>query len=367
MSSPVGVALEVAAAQATQAAAPAGEAVRTTAEVRLPLWGELALADPLFLVALLLVPLVMWLGRARRRHASGNVPVLLDDAPRSLAQRLGWLPGLMQGAALVLVLIALSRPLRGNVISNTHTEGVDIVLLVDKSSSMEARARANAPTRFDIVKEVVGDFAIRRMTDSEGASDNVCLISFALYPTLLCPFTLDVDAVRGILGELETEKRRELDATGYGIALAKAVDVLQESDSAERIVVLLTDGRENVEVIRPLEAAQLAAEHRVRVYTIYVGPKVIEQLSLLGPPRRTTVDTSELERVAELTEGRFFHAEGKEDLEEVYNAIENLERTERTEESYAEHYDLYPKFVAGALALYLLAWLSLGTWARRLP
>ena len=342
------------------------DAVQSSAEGRLDLWGGLSLADPYFLVLLPVALLAILRGRRHRRHVDARSS-LVTPLPRSAAQRLSFLVPLLQASALVLVVLALARPLRGNITLSRTSEGVDIVLLVDTSSSMEARAAAGQPTRFETVKEVVGEFAVRRMTDREGAADNVCLIGFALYPKLLCPFTLDVDAMTGVLGELDTEKRRELDATGIGIALAKAVDVLRSSTSQSRIVVLLTDGKENVEVIQPLEAAQLAAEEGIRVYTVFAGPKVIERPRFSGMVQRLEVDTTELERVAELTEGLFFHAEDKEDLEEVYAVIESLERTEREEKRSAEHFDLYPWLLLPGLGLYLLAGALAFTWLRRVP
>ncbi len=343
----------------------------STAVARLPLWGDLALADPWFLVLVPVGLLALWHGRRRARHAAARVPLvpLAEGEPlaRSLAQRLAWIVPVLQLAALVLASLALARPLRGNVELTSTTEGIDICLVIDRSSSMEFQERPGAPTRFSVVKEVVGDFAARRMTDREGAADNVAIVSFALYPQLLLPFTLDVDALGGVLEALETEKSRELDATGIGVALAKATSLLRESQAKSRIVVLLTDGLENVEAIQPIEAAQLAAEEGIKVYTIFAGPKVIVRRGLFGDRSEIPIDTRELERVAELTGARFYHAERKEDLAQVYAEIEGLERTEREESRFAENYDLYPTLLLPALLAYLLAVLSAATWARRLP
>lgn len=343
------------------------EEVKSTAEMRLPLWGELSLSDPVFLVLLPVALLAVALGRARRRYVAGRVPSLPRELPRSLVQRLEWLPPTLKTAALALTVFALARPLRGNVELSSHTEGIDIALLVDRSSSMDARQSRRDPTRFDIVKEVVADFARRRMTDRDGAADNIGLISFALYPELLCPFTLDVDALTGVFAELETEKHRELDATGIGVAIAKAVAVLRESEAKSRIVVLLTDGKENVHAIEPLDAARLAAEESIKIYTVFAGPRVEVRINMFGRRLETRIDTTELQTIATISGGRFYHAETKGDLEAVYAEIEQLERTEREELRYVEHFDLYPKLLLPALLLYLLAWVSGCTWMRRLP
>lgn len=346
------------------------EPVKSTAEGHFDLWGNLALSDPWFLLLLPVVLLALWRGRIARRYARARVSLVPSAATgglvRSWSQRLTWLPTLLNAVALLLTVLALARPLRGNVEFSTQTEGVDIALLVDRSSSMETRESPSSPPRFEIVKDVLADFAVRRMTDREGAADNIALIAFALYPELMCPFTLDVDALSGVFEHLETERRRELDATGIGVALAKAVAVLRESDAKSRIAVLLTDGLENVKEILPLEAAELAAEEEIRVYTVFVGPKLIRRQSIFGT-EEIAIDTTELEQIASVTKGKYFHAKTKAHLEAVYAEIERLERTERIETRYAEHFDLYAKFLLPALLLYVLAWFSHSTWARRLP
>src|SRR6185295_17546140 len=121
------------------------------------------------------------------------------------------------------------------------------------------------------VKEVVGDFARRRMTDSDNAADSVALITFARYPQLLCPFTLDEGAITGFLAGVERAKREEEDGTAIGVGLAKAVSILRESDARSRICVLLTDGENNIDDITPADATELAAEEGIKVYTIYAA------------------------------------------------------------------------------------------------
>jgi Ca-activated chloride channel homolog len=341
-------------------------AVRSAAEGSVELWGNLSLGDPWFL-ALLPLFLVFSLLRARgRRDVAGRVPVLPEERSLSLRQRFGWMPTVMHSSALVLVVVALSRPLEGDVETSTETEGVDIALVLDRSSSMEADDLEPDRTRLDVVKEVVARFAERRMTDREGASDNVALFTFARFPQQLCPFTLDVDAVRGFLGEVELVRHREEDGTGIGIALAKAVAVLRESDAKSRVIVLLTDGENNLPQISPTQAGEMAAEEGIRVYTIFAGRYV---RNALGQRMRSEqfIDTSELKKIAELTEGRFFRARDAESLEEVYAEIERLERTPREESRFVEHYDLYSGFLLAALSAWLLGWTSAFTWARRLP
>lgn len=340
-------------------------AVQSAAEEGLKLWGNISLADPWFLA---LLPLLLLYSLLRARSGggvAGRVPALPTQRVLSLRQRVSWLPSVLNCSAVVLVVVALARPLEGDVETSTETEGVDIALVLDRSSSMEADDLEPGRTRLDVVKEVVADFAERRMTDEEGASDNVALFSFARFPRQLCPFTLDVDAIRGFLGEVELVRHREEDGTGIGIALAKAVAVLRESEAESKVVVLLTDGEDNLPMITPSEAGEMAAEEGVRVYTVFAGRYVFDPFG-----RRISSEqlmNSDLKRIADLTDGRFFRARDREGLEAAYAEIEALEKTPLEEQRFVEHYDLYFNFLIWAFIAWVLGWASEFTWARRLP
>ena len=342
-------------------------AQRSAVETGWRVYGGYVFADPYFLVLLALVPVVLFLGRARRRYARVRVPSLPLHVTRSTRQRLSGLVPLTEALALLLAVVALARPLRGTERFVSTTEGVDIALLLDRSSSMMQRAARDQPRRFDVAKRVLGEFAERRMTDQEGAADSVALFGFARYTELLCPFTLDVESLLGVLDELEIETIKALDGTGIGLALGQAVRILSSSEAKSRVIVLLTDGAETVKLIPPLNAAKAAAEEGIRIYTIFSGPKTEMRMRLdLGGRRAVRVNVGDLPKIAELTGGRFFHAVDESELEDTYKAIEELERTERSSERYAEHYDLYPAWLRAALILYGLAFLSRQTWARRI-
>jgi Ca-activated chloride channel family protein len=328
-------------------AAPAADGGRTAAAARVQLWGDLALGDPWFLLLIPAALIALWYGRRRRARAVGVAPVLPAGAfRRSWRQRLGWLPAVLQATALVAAVVALARPLRGSVQRQIVSEGVDIALVIDRSGSMRFDDLERGRTRLDVVKDVVADFARRRMSDTEDAADNVALVTFARYPELLCPFTLDVDALMGFLDGVEIVRHQAEDGTGIGVALAKAVALLAESDARSKVVVLLTDGENNVTDIMPRQAGELAAEKRVKVYTIYAARNLFAYDPLGGyVPTSRELDTTELREIAELTGGEFFRARDREGLEGIYAKIEELERTPRREQSYEENFELYPEWL----------------------
>jgi Ca-activated chloride channel family protein len=346
-------------------ALPQLETLQSAASARLPLWGDYSVADPLVLLLVPIVLAVAALARARGR-AAGRVSVIAA-VPRTLRQRTAWVPGALQLAALLLAVFALARPLRSNVEHDVHSEGVDIALVVDRSGSMQFEDLEEGKSRLEVVKEVVGEFAARRMTDRESAADNVALITFARFPRLLCPFTLDVEALHGFLGNVRLVEREEEDGTAVGVGLAKAVSVLRDSDAKSRVCVLLTDGENNVEDITPAEATELAAEEGIRVYTIFAARYQFVRDPFQGlVATRQQADTSALEHMASATGGRFYRAADRDQLEDIYAEIERLERTPRTEQRFEETFDLYPWFVGPALLLAFLAELARAYPWRRL-
>jgi Ca-activated chloride channel family protein len=340
--------------------------LQSAASPGLTLYGDLSLADPWFLALVPLgVALAVW---TRRRRGAVAASVAPRDLPVSLRQRLAWTAPAFELAALAALALALARPLRANVLSERAAEGVDVVLAIDRSGSMQFEDLEPGRTRLEVVKDVVGEFAERRMTDEEGAADNCALLTFARYPDLLCPFTLDAEALRGFLDGVRLVQDETEDGTAIGVGLAKAVAVLRASDARSKVVVLLTDGENNVEDILPTEAAELAAASGVKVHTILAGRYVYVQ-DMLGRTfaQERELDSGELEAIAERTGGRFFRARDREGLREIYAEIERLERTPRHERRFVETFDLYPWVLALAIAAHALAWWTRATLARRVP
>lgn len=328
----------------------------TSLPLRLELFGDLALADPIFLLGLPLVVLLVWLGKRPSARPALRAPLPTARIPQSLRARFLFLPLTVQLLGLGCLVLALARPVRFDVLESARSEGVDIVLAVDRSGSMRIPDLEEGKTRLDVVREVVGDFARRRMTDQEGASDNVALLTFARYPELRCPFTLDIDALEGFLDDVRIVEFEAEDGTAIGAALAKSTALLEDSDAKSRVIVLLTDGENTVDDIPPAAGLAMALDAKVKVYTILAAKQIYGQ-DAFGRfvPTGRDPDSRFLEQVAEETGGAFYRVRDRKALEAVYDEIESLERTPREEQRRIETRDLYPDFLAAALILLTLA------------
>jgi Ca-activated chloride channel homolog len=321
----------------------------------------LTLLDPWFLAALPVVWLLFLWRMARPRAALPTASVaVMAGLPRTLRTRLRTLPLILWVLALSALAVALSRPVTRDVMS-LRERGVDIVLLVDVSSSMRATDMndENTKTRVAAAREKALQFAKARTHDRVG------LVTFARFPELRCPLTLDQEALAEFLRKIDAVRpQSEEDGTGIGIALAKAVELLQGSDAKARVVVLLSDGEETIGTIMPDEAAKLAKDANVRVHTIGIGkPRMIQ--TFLGT-QMIPVDFSALEGIAKTTGGRFFAAADADELAQVYKVIDEMEKVELEDPRYRTvdwfHYPL-----VAAVALLLLAMVMELGWIRGLP
>lgn len=286
-----------------------------------------SLLDPWFLG---LVPLV-WLGwawrlrRPRAAVASASVS-FFDGLPRSLRARLVWLPSALQALALTALAVALARPVTREVLP-LREEGVDILLVLDISSSMGTPDMDDDKPvrRIEAARDKALEFARGRPTDRVG------LMTYAMFPELRCPLTLDKQALAAFLRSIDTvPERSEENATAVGVALGQAVRFLETSAATSKVVVLLTDGQNNIAEVMPLDAAKLAADAGVRVHTIGLGKGTPDPFFR----RMIPVDFSELEEVAKIGGGEFFAATDADKLAEVYAAIDELEKVEVEDPRY---------------------------------
>jgi Ca-activated chloride channel family protein len=320
----------------------------------------LSFTHPWALLGLLAAALAAWLLLRRRRHLP---PLKLPSStearglPRSLWARLWWLPGALLVAALVLTSIGLSGPrLRGVRRADMAVEGIDIVVAFDLSTSMLA-ADFRPKDRITVAKEVLKNFIQSRQNDRIG------LVVFAGEAYTQCPLTLDYKVLEELLEQVRTGVI--VDGTAIGNALATAVNRLRESQAKSRVVILITDGDNNQGNISPLQAAHIAKDLGIKVYTILIGKggrvPYPTGTDLFGrpiyEPVEIDVNPELLQQIAAVTGGAYYPATDKASLENGLRAVlDNLEKSKIYEASGAAHYDeWYARFFIPAALFGLLS------------
>jgi len=249
--------------------------------------------------------------------------------------------------ALAAFVVAFSRPQTGITSETITTEGIDIILAIDVSSSMLAEDLE--PNRLEAAKAVAAEFVEGRRNDRIG------LVVFAAEAFTQVPLTLDYSVVTDLLAQMEVGMIE--DGTAVGMGLATAIKRLQASDAESRVVVLLTDGRNNTGEIGPVTAGQMAQALGVRVYTIGAGSRGLARVPVGGgryAQVQVDIDEVSLQEVAETTGGRYFRATDREGLSQVYEEIDALERTEIDVENFTTYGELFHYPLAAGLLLLLI-------------
>jgi Ca-activated chloride channel family protein len=286
--------------------------------------------------------------------------------PRSKAG--GFLPffGLI---ALGLLIIALARPRLGKGSTDIETSGIDVVLTLDVSGSMEAldfKLDGQPANRLEVVKKVVAKFVGQRPNDKLG------MVAFAGRPYLVSPLTLDHDFLAKRLADVKMGQVE--DGTAIGSAIASSVDHLRDSTAKSRIVILLTDGVNNAGAVNPLTAAEAAKALGIKVYTIGAGTRGEAPIPVRDGFGRTYLQTMKVDideemlgKVASATGAQSFRATDTDSLEKIYESINQLEKTTRKMKKYQQYEELFLYFLAPGLALLLLELFLTQTRFRRLP
>lgn len=324
--------------------------------------------DPWWLATLVLVPLgyALRLRSGKRRAAVLTYPAV-DIARETGVGVSRWarhVLSALRAVGLALFVVALARPQSGATTETVLTEGIDIVLAIDVSTSMLAEDLQ--PNRLEAAKAVAADFVRGRR------SDRIALVAFAGEAFTQAPLTLDHGVITTLLGELAPGMIT--DGTAVGMGLATALKRLQASEAESKVVILLTDGQNNAGEIGPLTAAEMAEALGVRVYTIGAGTTGMARVPVDDPLRsrvyatvRVDIDEETLREMAELTGGRYFRATDNESLASIYDEIDRLERTEIEVENFTRYTERFT-LAAGAGLLLVLLELSLAQTAlRRLP
>ena len=327
--------------------------------------------QPEWFWALGLLPLIM-LWRGRRGPVAAieysDVSLARAVARRSRSRVGGWV-WLLPLLAAALMIVGLARPQRGHSRTEVTANGIDIVLGLDVSGSMQAldflidNQRVN---RIDVVKSVVAKFI------EERPDDRIGLIAFAGAPYLVSPITLDHDWLEQNLERVNIGGVD--DGTAIGSAIAAGVNRLRTTQAKSKIIILLTDGMNNTGKISPLAAAEAAKALGVKIYTIGVGVRGKAPIPVKDPAGNThlimanvDVDEKTLQAVADLTGGKFYRATDTDSLRKIYDAINRLERSAQTVQKFERYEELYPWALIPALSFLGFASLLQFTRYRRLP
>ena len=261
------------------------------------------------------------------------------------------LPFALRMFAIAMLIVGFARPRSGVTNQEVTTEGIDIMLVLDISSSMEARDFR--PNRLEAAKRVAEHFIDNRVNDRIG------LVVFASETFVQAPLTLDYDILREFLRKV-TIVPKKYDGTAIGLAIASGVNRLKNSDAKSRVMILLSDGSNNSGEIQPITAAELAATFDVKIYTVGAGTRDRRLL-------QSGLDEAILKQIAETTNGKYYHASNEERLLDIYEEINELEKTEIKVKEYTRYQELYSFFLLPGVLLLLMEIFTGLTYSRRLP
>ena len=324
-------------------------------------------ANPnMFYLFLLLIPLIAWyILRQKKFSASLQISTTknLEGIPRTWKHYLRHLLFAIRVAVLSLLIIVLARPQSSENWENVSTEGIDIVLTIDVSTSMLARDLK--PDRLEAAKDVATQFIAGRPYDRIG------LVIFSGESFTQCPITTDHAVVTNLLQNTQTGVLE--DGTAIGNGLATAVARLKDSDAISRVVILLTDGENNRGEVPPLTAAEIAKTYGIRVYTIGVGT--------IGPapyPVQTPfgtriqdipvkIDEQSLQSIADITGGQYFRATNTDKLKKIYDEIDKLEKSKIEVKEFSKKQEEFMPFAIAAMALLMLGILLKVSVFRNIP
>jgi Ca-activated chloride channel family protein len=331
-------------------------------------------AQPWYLLALAVIPLVQFL----RMKGWGKPAAVLYPEVSSVraAFKGGRRPGsgwreILRLVAIALLILAVARPQLLQSVRNLSAVGLDVVLDLDISGSMSARD-FEPLTRLQAAKAVLREFVAKEQCNRLG------LIAFAARAYTVCPLTLDYHVLLMLLDHLDIGMTT--DGTAIGMAIAAALNRLKYSEAPAKVIILLTDGRNNAGALDPLTAAEMAAALKIRIYTIGMGqpggaPIVVKDsrhgetmlLNSDGSIHMEAVDEDTLRRISEKTGGRFFRATDKDKLKAIYSEIRQMENQRLYSKGFESNREIGHFFIALALLLFVGEIALAQTRENRLP
>ena len=299
----------------------------------------------------------------RRPHMRVSTSVPWMQGRRSVMTYLRYIPYLFRIFALAMIVVAIARPRSSQEMERIDTEGIDIILAMDVSTSM--LARDFTPDRINASKDIAIEFIAQRPSDRMG------IVVFAGESFTQCPLTTDRATLINMMKEVQTDLIE--DGTAIGNGLATAVARMKDSDAKSRVVILLTDGVNNRGEISPQMAAEIAKTYGVRVYTIGVGANGMAPYPVMTPwgvevqNVKVEIDENLLTEIADATGGRYFRATDNTKLAEIYSEINKMEKARTTVDSFPVYKELFGKYALLALLALLLELLFNWFVIRRLP
>jgi Ca-activated chloride channel family protein len=310
---------------------------------------------PEFLFAALAVPLLFILRWVLRYYFNQKLPVAVSqkDLHASALNLIRLLPEFLLMLSLMLIFIALARPQKTNEKVEQWTEGIDIMIALDISQSMQIQDFT--PDRLQAAKEVALNFVRGRMQDRIG------LVVFSGDAFSLAPLTTDYDLLRSYINEISFEMI-ENRGTAIGSAMAVVTNRMRESESKSKVCILLSDGDNTAGNIDPITAAELASAYGIKIYTIVVGKEGLVPYGkdFFGRPNmiENTVDETTMRKMAAIGGGEFFRATDNQALSQVFKKIDQYEKAEIKETRFKDTSDYYFIYLQWAVSFFLL-WLLL--------
>jgi Ca-activated chloride channel family protein len=325
------------------------------------MFNDIEFAHPEFFWLLLLIPAIIAWYIWKEKKLQGSISVSAVRGFRlyqnNTVPRLRHLGIIFRSLALVALILALARPQSSLSWQNSTTEGIDIIIASDISGSM--LAEDFHPNRLEAGKNIAIDFIKNRPDDRIG------LVIFSGESFTQCPLTIDHDVLINLYQDIKYGMIN--DGTAIGMGLATAVNRLKDSEAKSKVIILLTDGSNNMGSIPPVTAAEIAKQFGIRVYTVGIGTKGFAPYPVQTPfgvqYQRIAVDVDEatLTKIANITGGKYFRATDNETLRKIYNQIDKLEKAKIDVTEYHKKTELYLPFAIAAFCFLLLEFLFKNT------
>ena len=301
---------------------------------------------PWILIALLLIPFLFFFFKKISSFFEGTMRISSSTLFEGSFHRKGELRYkiilYLKILTLVLIILSIARPRKIDQLQMMNVDVVDIILVIDISSSM--LAEDFKPNRLEAVKEAALNFITNRQEDRIG------LLVFAGETFIQCPLTTDKQVLSSLLKDIRIAEK-EYDGTAIGMAIANATNRLRDSKAKSKVMILLSDGSNNAGELDPITAADLANQFDIKIYTI--GAATDQSITYIPGVGRMVneIDEKTLKEISKETGGRYFRAKDQDMLTEIYAQIDSMERTEIEVKSYTKYKELFGWFLIPALII----------------